>query len=74
MLALEKAGLDRYERPDQLLTVFKAMQDFQVACAADPEKTSYRNGATAYSKVRIPSRQSPKAQRRLFFRDKPTAP
>jgi DTW domain-containing protein YfiP len=70
MLALEKAGLDRYERPDQLLKVFMAMQEFQVACASDPEKTSYRNGE-AYRKERVPTRQSPKAQRRLFFRDKP---
>lgn len=74
MLALEKAGLDRYERPDQLLTVFKAMQDFQLACAADPEKNSYRGGEVGYSKVRAPTRQSPKAQRRLFFRDAGPAP
>jgi len=74
MLALEKAGLDRYERPEQLLTVFKAMQDFQLACAADPEKTSYRNGGAAYTKVRPPTRQGAKAQRRLFFRDKAPQP
>ena len=70
MLALEKAGLDRYERPDQLLAVFKAMQDFQLACAADPEKASYRNSSVR-QKERKPTRQSPKAQRRIFFRDKP---
>jgi DTW domain-containing protein YfiP len=74
MLALEKAGLDTYERPEQLLAVFKAMQDFQLACAADPAKTSYRNGAAAYSKERKPTRQSPKSQRRIFFRDKAPAP
>ncbi len=71
MIALEKSGLDRYERPEQLLTVFMAMQKFQVDCASDPEKMSYRRGATAYSRERKPTRQSPKAQRRLFFRDKP---
>jgi DTW domain-containing protein YfiP len=34
MLALERAGLDRYERPGQMLAAFKAMQDFQIKCAA----------------------------------------
>ena len=74
MLALEAAGLDRYERPGQLLAVFKAMQDFQIACAADPERTSYRGASEGYGKERRPTRQSAKAQRRVFFRDRPAAP
>lgn len=33
LLSLDRAGLDRYERPQQLLTVFEAMQAFQLECA-----------------------------------------
>jgi len=42
LLVLERSGLDRYERPDQLLGVFDRMQKFQIACAADPERPGYR--------------------------------
>lgn len=73
-LALEASGLDTYGRPEQLLTVFMAMQRFQVECAADPEKPSYRRTAAPYAKERKPSRQNPKAQRRIFFRDKDPRP
>lgn len=71
MSALEAAGVDRYERPRQLLDVFQAMQDFQLSCAADPAKPSYRRNPAGYSAERRPTRQSPKAQRRVFFRDGP---
>lgn len=42
LLALERHGLDRYERPEQLLALFKKMQDHQIACAADPARPGYR--------------------------------
>ncbi len=42
LLALTAHGLDRYDRPDQLLQLFQAMQDFQIACAADPARGGYR--------------------------------
>ncbi len=42
LLALEKSGLDRYPLPDQLLSLFDAMQQFQLACAADPARAGYR--------------------------------
>ncbi len=42
LLALEHRGLDRYERPEQLLGLFKKMQDHQLACAADPSRPGYR--------------------------------
>ena len=38
LLALEHAGLDRYERPTQLLDLFARMQDYQLRCAADPSR------------------------------------
>jgi DTW domain-containing protein YfiP len=42
LLALQHAGLDRYPLPEQLLGLFKRMQDFQVQCAADPARGGYR--------------------------------
>jgi len=42
LLALDRAGLDTYERPDQLLALFQRMQDFQIRCANDPALPSYR--------------------------------
>lgn len=42
LLALEKSGLDRYPLPEQLLGIFKRMQDYQIRCACDPDKPGYR--------------------------------
>ena len=42
LLALEKSGLDRYPMPEQLLGIFKRMQDYQIRCACDPDKAGYR--------------------------------
>ena len=45
--ALEKSGLDHYALPDQLLSLFQRMQDFQLKCASDPARVGYRR--TPYS-------------------------
>ena len=45
LLALERAGLDAYPLPDQLLGLFQRMQDFQLRCAADPNRAGYRHRA-----------------------------
>jgi DTW domain-containing protein YfiP len=42
LLVLQQAGLDDYPQPDQLLNVFHRMQDFQIKCAADPDRKGYR--------------------------------
>jgi DTW domain-containing protein YfiP len=42
LVALERSGLDRYPRPDQLLGLFQRMQELQIRCAADPERKGYR--------------------------------
>lgn len=42
LLALERSGLDRYERPDQLLAVFDRMQRFHIERARDPARTDHR--------------------------------
>jgi DTW domain-containing protein len=45
LLALEHAGLDDYCRPEQLLSLFDRMQNFQIGCAADPARPGYRRSA-----------------------------
>lgn len=45
LLALERAGLDQYPLPDQLLGIFQRMQEFQLRCASDPTRTGYRHRA-----------------------------
>jgi DTW domain-containing protein YfiP len=68
MLALEKAGLDEYERPEQLISAFMAMQEYQLACAADPDKRSYRQ--RPYKGVAERKRAlRGKNARSVFFRD-----
>lgn len=42
LTALERSGLDRYEDRAQLLDLFQRMQDFQIKCAADPNRGGYR--------------------------------
>jgi DTW domain-containing protein YfiP len=42
LIALEKSGLDHYTLPEQLLGLFKRMQDYQIRCACDPDKAGYR--------------------------------
>jgi DTW domain-containing protein YfiP len=42
MLALEHAGLGRYERPGQLLAAFQALQDFQLSRSGPQDKRSCR--------------------------------
>ena len=41
--ALERAGLDKYPQPEQLPALFERMQDFQIRCAADPNRAGYRH-------------------------------
>ena len=45
LLALEQRGLDQYPLPEQLLGLFKRMQDFQIRCATDPAIPGYRRHA-----------------------------
>ena len=45
LVALEKSGLDRYPLPEQMLGLLRRMQDFQLRCAADPDRAGYRHRA-----------------------------
>lgn len=69
-LSLLGAGLDDYERPGQLLAVFQAMQDFQVACANAPDRVSYRKSGYKGVADRKKTREG-KSARSVFFRDPP---
>ena len=42
LLALAKAGLDEYPRPEQMLGLFERMQQFHLDCARDPSRDGYR--------------------------------
>lgn len=42
LLALERAGLDEYALPEQMLGLFARMQQIQIACARDPSRDGYR--------------------------------
>ncbi|MCC6415573.1 MAG: DTW domain-containing protein, partial [Opitutaceae bacterium] len=42
LLALEQRGLDHYPDRGQLINAFARMQDFQMACAANPALGGYR--------------------------------
>jgi DTW domain-containing protein YfiP len=69
LVALERSGLDSYPLPEQLLGLFQRMQDFQIKCASDPNRTGYRR--RAYSD---PSTRRPLAERkRTLFRLPPGA-
>lgn len=55
LLALERAGLDAYPQPAQLLDVFQRLQEFQLRCAADPARAGYRR-----SVYRTPGERAPR--------------
>jgi len=62
LLALERAGLDTYAQPDQLLALFQRMQDFQIRCANDPALPSYRK------KPYGDPRQRTQSKRRVYLK------
>lgn len=56
LTALERSGLDRYDRPDQLLTLFARMQDYQIRCAQDPTRAGYRRQPYSAPSERVATR------------------
>jgi DTW domain-containing protein len=74
LLVLERGGLDVYPDPAQLLSIFERMQRYQIECAKDPERKSYRGGK-GYSDpaTRRPARGH-SASRRNYFIKTPPAP
>jgi DTW domain-containing protein YfiP len=67
LLVLAQTGLDRYERPAQLLDVFQRMQEFQMKCAADPNRPGYRRRAYSDPATRRPAGGDRPAKRDNFM-------
>lgn len=68
LLALERAELDRYPLPEQLLALFQRMQAFQLACAADPTRDGYRHRAYKPPAERAALRGHSATRRTKIFR------
>lgn len=68
--ALAASGLDRYPDPLALPALFQRMQDFQIACASDPDRQGYRKKAYKVPADRstLPSPRMGKSKRNLFWR------
>lgn len=66
LLALQRAGLDDYPLPDQLLVAFARMQNFQMECAADPNLGGYRRHAYSEPGDRQQTRGQSKLRRRYL--------
>jgi len=56
LLALASVGLDEYSDRTQLLEIFARMQDYQLKCAADPNRAGYRRSAYSAPEERKPTR------------------
>ena len=74
LLALERGGLDAYPDPAQLHEVFDRMQRYQIECAKDPNRKSYRGGK-GYSDpaTRRPTRGHSASRRNFFIKTAPPA-
>jgi DTW domain-containing protein len=67
LVALERAGLDAYPLPDQLLGLFQRMQDFQIRCATDPVRSNSRGRGYRPPAERRPLRGRSAARRTRMF-------
>lgn len=73
LLALERAGLDQYSDPEQLLRIFSEMQAFQLRCAADPLRAGYRRAPYSPPAERRPPTGRSGSRRTRMFRTVPDA-
>ncbi len=75
LLALARGGLDDYADQAQLLEVFDRMQRYQIECAKDPDRKSYRGGK-GYSDpaTRRPTRGHSASRRNYFIKLPASAP
>ena len=71
LVALERAGLDHYPLPDQLLALFDRMQHVQLKCAADPSRGGYRRRAYKPSADRQPFQGKSALRRARLFQSPP---
>ena len=66
--ALEASGLDRYPDPAALPELFRKMQEFQIACALDPDRPGYRKKPYKVPETRTTAAAPRKGKRSLFWR------
>ena len=74
LLALERAGLDHYALPDQLLGLFMRMQEVQISKTAENRRlgiSRYDRRARGEPKASVPP---PRAKRRRIFPKEPASP
>ncbi len=71
LMALERAGIDSYPLPDQLLGVFQRMQDFQIRCATDPNRPGYRRKPYSEPGQRKPAQGRSGARRNRYIQSEP---
>jgi DTW domain-containing protein len=65
---LERAGLDHYPEPDQLLGILQRLQDFQIRCAADPTRPGYRHRPYKNPSDRVPTHGRSGSRRSKYVR------
>lgn len=68
LTVLDRAGLDDYALPGQLLDVFGRMQDFQMRCARDPSRPGYRRQPYSDPGSRVTSARSGRSRRENYLR------
>jgi len=67
LLALERSGLDRYPRPDQLLGLFARMQEVQIGFAAEAARLGRRRHALGPNSGRSAPQTPRRPNRRRIF-------
>ena len=68
LVCLERAGLDRYERPEQLHGLFDRMQAFQIRCACDSSLGGYRRRAYSEPGQRVAPQGRSGARRTRYLK------
>lgn len=72
LLVLERAGLDRYAQPEQMLDLFRRMQEFQIQRTAENRRLGIRRHARKPSFGNAPVKPPTEPKRRRIFPVKPT--
>ena len=73
LLALDRAGLDRYPDPAQLPGLLERMQNYLIECARDPSRAGYRRQAYGTPEQRRVTRGAESARPLKLFAATPPA-
>lgn len=63
LLALERSGLDKYSKPDQMLDLFLEMQEFQLRCELENRRPDF---VPPKEWVKVAGRLNPSKRRKVF--------